>query len=762
MSQDHGNIALCYLGLGKIDTALGHLDQAIEGSSQAGMKQDEAYWLRSRGNARLLEGRYDLALEDQRAALAIYSTIEGKTEWIEALHDMGQLYLRLGDTHNAESYYRQSMGLARDIGLSRAITGNLLMLGDLQSRLGEFEAAAALYAQGLQRAMESGEMTAWSQGLLRLSAVHRDQQRFSEAMEEANQGLKIAQETGAPALIGQAIYAQAELNRLQVRLDPALAGYDQALVVLATAPDPQLEWQVRYGKGLTLADLGRNADAIISLQAAVVLIEGVRDHLREERFRAGYLQDKYQVYVDLVRLQLESGQQEAAFSTAERLRSRSYLDLIESSLSPAVGADQTSLEFAMKERIRTLRSALSEENNRNRPEQRQLAIKVFSQELSAAEQDYQAFLDDRRRSGTAGSQSEAPTYREVSANLEIDEALIEYVVGGENLMLFVLTRDALSTETIPIHRADLENKVELVRDLIRNQDDDRWRKPAASLAQFLIEPIMASGRLEGIRRLYLVPHGNLNYLPFALLPSHGVTDSHRLIEDFTLAYLPTASVLLQKNTDSEHPSSMLVMAPQVSQLRYASEEARAIDALFQPDSRALVGKAATESAFKQVAPHYRFLHLATHGFFNKLNPLLSGLELEADAANDGRLELHEILGLQLDADLVTLSACQTGLGSGYFAEVPAGDDFVGLTRAFLYAGSNAVLATLWDVDDASTLALMKQFYSGFRQAAGTEDTATALALAQRTLLSSDEYKHPYFWAPFVLVGEMGRDRRTHG
>ena len=163
-----------------------------------------------------------------------------------------------------------------------------------------------------------------------------------------------------------------------------------------------------------------------------------------------------------------------------------------------------------------------------------------------------------------------------------------------------------------------------------------------------------------------------------------------------------------------------------------------------------------------MAPHYRLLHLATHGYFNKLNPLLSGLQMEADAVHDGRLELHEILGLRLDADLVTLSACQTGLGSGYFAQVPAGDDFVGLTRAFLYAGSTAVLATLWEVDDASTLALMKQFYGGFQPATGTEDKANALALAQRALLSSREYKHPYFWAPFVLVGEMGREAPLKG
>jgi len=145
------------------------------------------------------------------------------------------------------------------------------------------------------------------------------------------------------------------------------------------------------------------------------------------------------------------------------------------------------------------------------------------------------------------------------------------------------------------------------------------------------------------------------------------------------------------------------------------------------------------------------IHVATHGYFNKLNPLLSGLELEPSRREDGRLEVHEILGLRLNADLVTLSACEAAMGSGYFAEVPAGDDFVGLTRAFLFAGSPSVLATLWEVDDRSTLQLMKSFY---RQL-GQTDKARALAEAQRSMLNpGGPYRHPYFWAPFVLVGEI--------
>jgi len=164
----------------------------------------------------------------------------------------------------------------------------------------------------------------------------------------------------------------------------------------------------------------------------------------------------------------------------------------------------------------------------------------------------------------------------------------------------------------------------------------------------------------------------------------------------------------------------------------------------------LVGSRATESLFKRFADRYDVIHLATHGYFNKLNPLLSGVVLEPDAENDGRLEVHEILELKLNAELVTLSACDTALGSGYFAEVPAGDDLVGLTRAFLFAGSPSVLASLWEVNDRSAVQLMHSFYSQLRNG----DKAAALAKAQREMRARGLYRHPYYWGAFTLVGRM--------
>ena len=145
--------------------------------------------------------------------------------------------------------------------------------------------------------------------------------------------------------------------------------------------------------------------------------------------------------------------------------------------------------------------------------------------------------------------------------------------------------------------------------------------------------------------------------------------------------------------------------------------------MFRPHSQLLIGTQATETKFKSLAGKYAVLHLATHGQFNRFNPLMSGVELEADDAEDGLLQVHEVLDLRLSADLVTLSACDTALGSGYFAEVPAGDEFVGMTRAFLSAGSASVMATLWGVDDLSSVRLMQRFYAHLNDSTSSVDKA---------------------------------------
>jgi CHAT domain-containing protein len=488
----------------------------------------------------------------------------------------------------------------------------------------------------------------------------------------------------------------------------------------------------------------------------------VRSRLKEQRFRAGYLQDKYDVYVELVRLQLELGRTGDAFITAERLRARNYAEQLGGRSPAPLTADERQREDRLRGRIRQLQNALTDELTQDVPASRQLAVTTMSQELVLAEQEFQAFLDDRMAVAQANPLTAGlPDVRGVQARLRSGEALVEYVVGRDGVAAFVITSERAFAKFLHVARADLDARIELLRDLLSRPEGRRWLEPARSLSAALIEPLQGEGWLAGARQLYVVPHGVLNYLPFSLLPDKRDGAEKLLLDAYSVAFLPTAAVLLRDTVPVASPKTLLAMAPSRSRLRHASEEVRTIDVMFRPHSRLLIGTQATESRFKALAGDYAVVHLATHGQFNRLNPLMSGVELEADGTEDGLLQVHEVLGLRLSADLVTLSACDTALGSGYFAEVPAGDEFVGITRAFLSAGSASVMATLWEVDDLSSVRLMQRFYAHVSEPTAGVDKALALARAQREFRANDQLAHPYYWAPFIVVGSAaGRQLET--
>jgi CHAT domain-containing protein len=409
----------------------------------------------------------------------------------------------------------------------------------------------------------------------------------------------------------------------------------------------------------------------------------------------------------------------------------------------------------LRARIRALEDELRSEQRQTPGEQRQAAIQAFSSELQRAEREYQDFLDDNYASNSentvarAGDLPPALNRQAIQKVLDPESALVEYVLSDEALYVFVITRNAFHTKRIAISGEELRAKVQLLRELLQNRHSDAWRWPAQSLAESLILPLENEGWLNGIQELNLVPDGELNYLPFAVLLRSSETTSRLLVEDYTTRYLPTASVLAGNGSAASTSTALLAMAPKSDDLPHAQEEAQLIGKIFKRRSLILLGDKASESAFKALAADYDVLHLATHGHFNSRNPMLSAIELEPGDNEDGQLQVHEILNLELKARLVTLSACNTAMGSGYFSDMPAGGEFVGLTRAFLSAGSDAVLASLWEVNDRSTLQFMVDFY----QEPGGHDNAENVAAVQRRLaLGHEEYAHPYYWAPFVLIG----------
>jgi len=751
MSQDHGNIGLCLLGLGEIDEALAHLDEATQLARQAGMQQDQAYWLRVKADGLVEQGHYDLALQNYRTALSIYEEVGAQAELVHALQGFGRLHLLLGDSTSAEREFRRAHDVAQAIGLDRGVTMSLVSLGDMEVRRDRPDAARAVYEQARQRAAGTGLQQVQALALLRLARVNRSRQELTLAVAQTDEAAAIAREIGASNLEAEALYSRAELARLKGEYTKALENYGAAEKAGASIGDPDLLWQVQYGRARTQEATGDASAAVQSLEAAINIIEGVRSRLQEQRFRSGYVEDKFDVYLELIRLQLELGRTPDAFSTAERLRARSFTEQLGGRASVPLSAMDRRTEMELRERVRRLQEAIivGDDEGESYP---QRALHHFSEELIRAESEYATFLDDHAR--TNGADASPPTATSIQRRLAANEALIEYVVAPDSLIVFVLTSREIAVQSAPLHEEDLAARISLLRDLIQHPDDDRWHKPAARLWAQLVGGIEQTGALDRVDRLLIVPHGVLTLLPFAVLPRAEDRRSDLLIDRYTIVYLPAAAALLRKPLNTSAEASLLAVVPARGGLRYAPEEARIIDAMFRPNSRTLIGADATEGRFKQIASDYRMLHMATHGHFNEINPLLSGLELEPDHDEDGMLHVHEVLDLRLHADLVTLSACETALGTGYFTGLPKGDEFIGLNRAFLAAGSVSVMATLWQVDDRAAVSLMEKFYRDLNTSGGERNAADALAFAQRTYRRSSELGHPYYWASYVVIGQI--------
>ena len=313
LSQDHGNIALCLLGMGRIAEAVFHFDQAIAFSRRAGMPLDEAYWSAHKGSALMDSGRYDLGLTHYRQAIETYERIGARTELIETRHELGQLLATLGDDVKAEHEFNRALQESRSRQFDRGITMNLMSLGILQIRRGQWDRAAALFEQAIQRSEAVGQQAMLSQSLLHKARIEQEKVNLDEAGRMIERASTVARQYGAQPLVAEATYLAGENLRLQEQAASALEMYSAAYSLAIRTASPELQWRIQRGRAQALESAGELALAVEALQAAVGIIEGVRSHLLESRYRSGYLQDKHEVYVDLVRIQLKLGASRTGF-----------------------------------------------------------------------------------------------------------------------------------------------------------------------------------------------------------------------------------------------------------------------------------------------------------------------------------------------------------------------------------------------------------------------------------------------------------------
>jgi CHAT domain-containing protein len=348
---------------------------------------------------------------------------------------------------------------------------------------------------------------------------------------------------------------------------------------------------------------------------------------------------------------------------------------------------------------------------------------------------------------------------DVAGALRPGEALLEYLVAPDRVILFVVRADTLRAIVRALARDELSVQLRVARELVGRADGDPRQADAVlrRLHDVLIEPAIEAGALHGVRRLIVVPHAELAYLPFGALRDR--ESGRYLAEEFVLVHVPSAtSVGLLRGSAGRRriPGGAVGLAPFPDRLPASAVEIEALGEAL-PGARKLRGSQATERRLRHALEEAGIVHVATHGILNALNPMFSRIELvpgrarrgdESPWTDDGRLEVHEVLGIRVASGLVFLSGCETGTGTAGATAYDRGNEFATLAQAFLSAGAGAVVATLWRVEDRGAAAFAARFYEALRTGAAPD----ALAAAQRAMIADPRWSSPYHWAAYRISG----------
>jgi len=396
---------------------------------------------------------------------------------------------------------------------------------------------------------------------------------------------------------------------------------------------------------------------------------------------------------------------------------------------------------------------------RTAAESRELGL--LDDRLERARREYEGLLvhaAERNRDAAAFLGAARTDVAAVQAALAPRQRLIEYFVPPEGqAVVFLVSRDEVRAVRSPVSVQNLGSRVRLARELMIRDDrpGERLDHVLGALHEALIEPLLQAGELSDVDELIVVPHQVLVYLPFAALRDR--TTGRYLMQDFTLRVLPSAAALpvLAAREPGSQGQAAAAFAPFPDRLPGTRRELEAVRTTGGSVERYTAARA-TERRVRRALAGSELVHVATHGVLNARNPMFSRLELSrangGGPADDGRLEVHELLGLTIAARLVFLSGCETGVGAANSTAFAQGEDYTTLAQAFLHAGAGSVIATLWPVEDAGAAAFAERFYHHLTEA----PPALALARAKRDLLADARYAAPYYWAPYQLAGLDGR------
>jgi CHAT domain-containing protein/tetratricopeptide (TPR) repeat protein len=776
-AQGYGNLGALYYAMGDYGKAEPLYEKALAIDKEViGEKHpDTATDYSNLGLLYWAMGDYGKAEPLFEKALAMRKELLGEKHPATAAsyNSLGGIYQNMGDYGKAEPLYQKALEIHKEVfGEKHPSTAiSYTNLGALYRVMGDYGKAEPLFEKALAIKKEFlGEKhpdTVISYGHLGFLYLARG---------EIGRAFGIFEGLDFPEGLGRCYLAEG-------RYDKALPEFERSLEASERKGEKEYIIADNIGLGLSQEELGNYNSAKSHFSRAIEVMESQRAELSgasRESFLSGKVGtgfSRLDAYEGMVRVLLKGkrqGFEKEALNCFERAKARVFLEMLATrSLRGRTETDEKTLlkdrefqvKLASRKKLLSNLARLGDNAPQGRREEAQ-------KELDALSKEYESFIKDVRLKNSELASLitvNPPPAEKLQEGLDPDVTLLEYFTAKHATYAWLMTRESVRMFEIAAGEEKVEQLVNALllpnisnqsrrpsRNIVlaasedgetprdeRMKNRERFDEGAKETHDTLFLPIRKEIKTA---RLIVVPHGSLHKLPFSAL-----NDGERyLVDDYDLSVLPSASVILQvvQKRKADNGELLAFGNPKTDSipLDSAEKEVEDVGKTFAT-SKTYIREQATKVRLKEEAERPGVVHLACHGEFNDRQPLQSGLLLAKEGDDDGRLRVHEVFGLNLkSANLVTLSACETALG-----EISSGDDMVGLSRAFLYAGTPSLLATLWEVEDTSTALVMEFFYDNWRNKKMSKPEA--LRQAQLSLKAMPEYRHPFFWAAFVLIGD---------
>jgi CHAT domain-containing protein/predicted negative regulator of RcsB-dependent stress response len=793
-----GVVSLCkgivYFNIGNNSKALENYDNAMIFFEKEKSFHSQAHIYLKKGNIYFRIGNNLKSLEMYNKALTFFEKTDGLSGRANVYLDMGEIYIRTGDNSKALDIYDKALIIYKKIKEPGGQGNVYLSKGDVFLMIGNNSKALEMYDKALTLYNKSKEPISLGNVFRRKGYIYflnGDNLKAQETYDKAMAFYKKAEEPLGQGNVlkgkGEIYFSGGNYSKALEMYEAALAFYEKSGAILPIS-------NTIYKKAKILEKQGKKDEALDLFENAIYYLDKIRIQTAFSEMKKAFMEKVNEQYEETTAFMLDNKYYERGFKYAESMKSRVFLDRLAEGLVTLDKGIVPELKQKRDNMVSKL-SILSKGMNKAAGEQKEKKLKELKEQYQKVQNEFEELLIKIRLNNPLYASVRYPepiTVRELQKNvLEKEDLLLRYFISRDNVYVFLISKKDFNVIPLDVKEEDMNQIVTEYLFSIEEKNSRKVMKYGRQLYRQLFKPLESS--IKDRKEIIIIPDGELAKLPFESLVIEDQASSKQvyLLQKYRVKYIQSASILAilrkhyrrygstnrfigfgdpmydykdfkQGKTGIGTPTTLNQNAISgihrsrygreggiFTRLKSSGEEVNVIAKLFKKQSQKCavhLRQDANEANAKSLdLKEFDYIHFACHAILGDGFQSLVLSQLP-QSTEDGYLTLNEIMNCDYNAKLVVLSACQTGKG-----KMEKGEGVTGLTQAVMYAGTPAVVASLWNVEDISTKELMVKFYKYMLEE--DLDKAEALRRAKFDLIKSKKYSPPFFWSAFVMYGE---------